>query len=147
MAVERDGVAGQYPAGNPSDAALRALSEEIGRLRGELYEANLARADAVAARVKAEREEQEWRGVVETFGRAERWFLADKDQERIILTMDRWTLMAAENPLMLFVEKLRDITNKHVDELRTRRRTVGRSVERSDTAPAAVPPASTEPQK
>lgn len=108
---EVGGVAGQNPAGNPSDAALGALSAEIVRLSGIIHKANTERDEAKARAAQSERDEQEWRGIVETYGRVQHWRLESTNEERMVFTVDRLVLRAAgeHNAPMVFFDGLKKV--------------------------------------
>lgn len=97
------------PLPSPQNEAVVALTAEITRLSGIIHRANDERDEAVAAHKRAERDEQEWRGIVETYGLAERHSLPAQNQERIVITIDRDVLKAAgrDNAMMLFVDNLK----------------------------------------
>lgn len=86
--------------------AVQALTEQLTRLSSKIIFAEQERDAAVAAKRVAERSEEEWRGIVETYGIVRFWVNPAQNTHEWTLTVDGFVAAAAgrANYINLFVE-------------------------------------------
>lgn len=99
-----------------TNAAVEALTDQIVRLSARIRDMERERDAALIARRKAEADEQEWRGIVETYGRVRQEAIPSKATERFIFEVDTWVFRATAGEPSTFIAALRPV----FDEMRAR---------------------------